>query len=111
MRLTTNDNICEPAKPDATDWKSIKWYKVNRHVDSLQKYIVLVKIMILLFYWINAYLSLLYRKVHDRFLGEKGGVILPTYPTLLGCFLYIVFGVYKNINIIDELLYIVLYDC
>jgi RNA-directed DNA polymerase len=37
MRLTTNDNICEPAKPDATDWKSIKWYKVNRHVDSLQK--------------------------------------------------------------------------
>ena len=37
MRLTPNDNICEPAKPDATDWKSIKWYKVNRHVDSLQK--------------------------------------------------------------------------
>lgn len=23
----------------------------------------------------------MYRKVHDRFLGEKGGVILPTYPT------------------------------
>ncbi|MBO6122279.1 MAG: reverse transcriptase N-terminal domain-containing protein [Methanobrevibacter sp.] len=37
MRLTPNDNICEPAKPDATDWESIKWYKVNRHVDSLQK--------------------------------------------------------------------------
>ena len=37
MRLTTNDNICEPAKPDVTDWKSIKWYKVNRYVDSLQK--------------------------------------------------------------------------
>ena len=84
MRLTTNDNICEPAKPDATDWKSIKWYKVNRHVDSLQKRIYRAsKIMILLFYWINAYLSLLYRKVHDRFLGEKGGVILPIYPTKL----------------------------
>ena len=37
MRFTPNNNICEPAKPDATDWKSIKWYKVNRHVDSLQK--------------------------------------------------------------------------
>ena len=37
MRLTPNNNICEPAKPDATDWNSIKWYKINRHVDSLQK--------------------------------------------------------------------------
>ena len=37
MRLTPNNNICEPAKPDTVDWKSIKWYKVNRHVDSLQK--------------------------------------------------------------------------
>lgn len=37
MRLTPNNNICEPAKPDTTDWKSIKWYKINRHVDSLQK--------------------------------------------------------------------------
>ena len=37
MRLTPNNNICEPAKPDTIDWKNIKWYKVNRHVDSLQK--------------------------------------------------------------------------
>lgn len=37
MRFTPNNNICEPAKPDAVDWKNIKWYKVNRHVDSLQK--------------------------------------------------------------------------
>ena len=37
MSLTPNNDICEPAKLDATDWKSIKWYKVNRHVDSLQK--------------------------------------------------------------------------
>ena len=39
MRLTPNNNICEPAKPDTVDWKNIKWYKVNRHVDSLQKWI------------------------------------------------------------------------
>ena len=37
MSFTPNNNICEPAKPDTFDWKSIKWYKVNRHVDSLQK--------------------------------------------------------------------------
>ncbi|WP_298523337.1 group II intron reverse transcriptase/maturase [uncultured Methanobrevibacter sp.] len=37
MRLTPNNNICEPAKPDTVDWKNIKWYRVNRHVDSLQK--------------------------------------------------------------------------
>ena len=37
MRFTPNNNICEPAKPNTTDWNSIKWYKVNRHVDSLQK--------------------------------------------------------------------------
>ena len=27
MRLTPNNNICEPAKPDTVDWKKIKWYK------------------------------------------------------------------------------------
>ena len=37
MRFTPNDNICEPAKPITTDWKSIKWNKVNRHVTSLQR--------------------------------------------------------------------------
>ena len=37
MRFTPNNNICEPAKPNTTDWNNIKWYKVNRHVDSLQK--------------------------------------------------------------------------
>ena len=37
MSLTPNNNICEPAKPDTTDWKNIKWNKINRHVDSLQK--------------------------------------------------------------------------
>ena len=37
MRLTPNNNICEPAKPITTDWKSIKWNKVNRHVTSLQR--------------------------------------------------------------------------
>ena len=37
MRFTPNNNICEPAKPITTDWKSIKWNKVNRHVTSLQR--------------------------------------------------------------------------
>ena len=37
MRFTPNNNICEPAKPNTTDWKSIKWNKVNRHVTSLQR--------------------------------------------------------------------------
>ena len=37
MSFTPNVNICEPAKPNTTDWKSIKWNKVNRHVFSLQE--------------------------------------------------------------------------
>lgn len=37
MRSTPNNNICEPAKPNTTDWKSIKWNKVHRHVTSLQR--------------------------------------------------------------------------
>lgn len=37
MSLTPNNNICEPAKPITTDWNSIKWNKVNRHVTSLQR--------------------------------------------------------------------------
>lgn len=37
MSFTPNNNICEPAKPITTDWKSIKWNKVNRHVTSLQR--------------------------------------------------------------------------
>ena len=37
MRFTPNSNICEPAKPITTDWKSIKWNKINRHVTSLQR--------------------------------------------------------------------------
>ena len=36
MRFTPN-NICEPAKPNTTDWKSIKWNKVRRHVTNLQE--------------------------------------------------------------------------
>ena len=36
MRFTPNSNICEPAKPITTDWKSINWNKVNRHATSLQ---------------------------------------------------------------------------
>ena len=37
MRFTPNNDICEPAKPITTDWKTIKWNKVNRHVTSLQE--------------------------------------------------------------------------
>ena len=37
MRFTPNNNICEPAKPITTDWKSIKWNNVNRHVTNLQR--------------------------------------------------------------------------
>ena len=37
MSFTPNVNVCEPAKPNTTDWNSIKWNKVNRHVSSLQK--------------------------------------------------------------------------
>lgn len=37
MRLTPNNNICEPAKPITTDWSSINWNKPNRHVTSLQR--------------------------------------------------------------------------
>lgn len=37
MSFTPNNNICEPAKPDTIDWKSIKWNKVNRHVTNLQE--------------------------------------------------------------------------
>ena len=37
MRFTPNNNICGPAKPITTDWKSIKWNKTNRHVTSLQR--------------------------------------------------------------------------
>lgn len=37
IRFTPNNNICEPTKPITTDWKSIKWNKVNRHVTSLQR--------------------------------------------------------------------------
>ncbi len=37
MSFTPNVNICEPAKPNTSDWKSIKWNKVNRHVFSLQE--------------------------------------------------------------------------
>lgn len=37
MSFTPNVNICEPAKPNTTDWKSIKQNKVNRHVFSLQE--------------------------------------------------------------------------
>ena len=43
MSFTPNNSICEPAKPDTTDWKKIKWNKVNRHVDSLQKRIYRAK--------------------------------------------------------------------
>ena len=37
MSFTPNSDICEPAKPITTDWRSIKWRKVNRHVTSLQR--------------------------------------------------------------------------
>ena len=37
MSFTPNSNICEPAKPITTDWKSIKWNKVYRYVTSLQR--------------------------------------------------------------------------
>lgn len=37
MSLPPNNNICEPAKPITTDWNSIKWNKINRHVTSLQR--------------------------------------------------------------------------
>lgn len=37
MSFTPNVNVCEPAKPNTTDWNSIKWNKVNRHVSSLQE--------------------------------------------------------------------------
>ena len=37
MSFTQNVNVCEPAKPNTTDWNSIKWNKVNRYVSSLQK--------------------------------------------------------------------------
>lgn len=37
MSLTPNNNICEPSKPITTDWNSIKWNKINRHVTSLQR--------------------------------------------------------------------------
>ena len=37
MCIAPDNNICESAKPDTTDWKSIKWQKINRHVTSLQE--------------------------------------------------------------------------
>ena len=37
MCIASNNDICKSAKPNTTDWKSIKWNKVNRHVTSLQR--------------------------------------------------------------------------
>lgn len=37
MCIASNNNICKSAKPNTTDWKSIRWNKVNRHVTSLQR--------------------------------------------------------------------------
>lgn len=37
MCIAPDNSVCESAKPNTTDWKSIKWHKVNRHVTSLQE--------------------------------------------------------------------------
>ena len=37
MRYAQNDNVYESTAQYATDWSSINWYKVEKHVDKLQK--------------------------------------------------------------------------
>lgn len=37
MRNTPDSDIRESTLPDATDWSSINWYKVEKYVDKLQK--------------------------------------------------------------------------
>src|SRR5665647_1037902 len=62
-------------------WNNIYWHKVEEHVNRLQ--IRITKAVKLPPYiWVMRCLSCMKRKFHVQFLGEKGGVILPTYPTI-----------------------------
>ena len=85
MRLTPNNNICEPAKPITTDWSSINWNKPNRHVTSLQRRIYRASRennkKIFIFYWMKVCLSRMSGKGHVRFLGEGKKAISLPYPT------------------------------